>query len=237
MLLTITALGLLTVRIAEPRPERADLGEALADSGFRALGAGFAHLRQTPVLVTMVVGLGTSLAVIGMFDSLLFAVVEHGLNREASFFGVLMSAQGAGSILGGVTASWLLRRLGPLRAVGVALALIAVAGLGLLSRDVVVVLIGSAMAGVAIPWAFVALATTRQRLTPPALQGRSAAATTVSLQLPQLVATATGAALVGAVDYRVLTIIASAVIAVAACWVVIRARATAEEVAVSAHSG
>lgn len=237
VLLTITALGLLTVRIVEPRPERADLPDALVDTGFRALAAGFAHLRRTPVLVTMVVGLGVSLGVIGMFDSLLFAVVEHGLGREASFFGVLMSAQGAGSILGGVTAAWLLRKIGPLRSVGVALALIAVAGLGFLVPHVVVVLIASALAGVAIPWAFVALATTRQRLTPVALQGRSAAATNVSLQVPQLVATATGAALVGAVDFRVLTVIASVVIAMASGWVLVRARSTARaEVAVVASA-
>lgn len=221
-MLVLTAAGLALLRIPEPRAVRAALPDALSDSGFRALAAGFAHVRRTPLVRTMVIALGASLAVIGMYDSLLFAVVEHGLGRPAAFFGVLMSAQGAGSILGGLTASWVLRRLGPVRAVAAGLGVMAVAGLGFLTTSTVAVLIGSAVAGVAIPWAFVALATTRQRLTPANLQGRTAAATNVALQLPQLVATATGAVLVGAVDYRVLTVVAAAVIAAAALWAVTR---------------
>lgn len=223
-LLVITAGGLLLVRVHEPRPVREQGETADPDSGWRALAAGFAHLRRTTVLRTIVIGLAVSLSVIGLFDSLLFAVVEHGLHRPPEFFGVLMSAQGAGSILGGITAVRLMTALGPVRAVGVALATLAAGSLPFLIGNVALVLVGMVAAGVAIPWAFVAMATTRQKLTPNHLQGRTASATGVSLQLPQLISTGVGAAIVSVIDYRVLTIAAAGVIVAAAVWLLARGR-------------
>lgn len=217
-LLIVTAGGLVVVRVHEPKPQPEQDRDAHPDTGWRALAAGFAHLRRTAVLRTIVIGLAVSLSVIGLFDSLLFAVVEHGLHRSPEFFGVLMSAQGAGSIIGGITAVRLMKALGPVRAVGVALATMAAGSVPFLISNVALVLVGMVAAGMAIPWAFVAMATTRQRLTPNHLQGRTASATGVSLQLPQLVSTGVGAAIVSVVDYRVLTVAAAVVIAAAALW-------------------
>jgi Na+/melibiose symporter-like transporter len=216
-LLMVTAAGLLTVRVRESKPATS-ADAAQSDAGLRAVIAGFRHLRRSPDLLSMVIGMAISLSVIGLFDSVLFAVVEKGLGRQPAFFGVLMSAQGAGSILGGITAVWVLNRLGPLRAVGLGLALISVSCLPFLFASTVAALIGSVGAGAAIPWAFVALATTRQRLTPNHLQGRVASASGMSLQLPQLVSTAAGAALVAVVDYRILIAGAVIVIGGAAFW-------------------
>lgn len=216
-LLVVTAGGLLTVRVRESKPA-APADATGSDAGLRALIAGFKHLRRSPDLLSMVIGMAISLSVIGLFDSVLFAVVEKGLGRQPAFFGVLMSAQGAGSILGGITAVRMLNRLGPLRAVGLALALISASCLPFLFGSTAAALIGSVGAGAAIPWAFVALATTRQRLTPNHLQGRVASACGMSLQLPQLVSTAAGAALVAVVDYRILIAGAVIVIGGAAFW-------------------
>jgi hypothetical protein len=105
-----------------------------------------------------------------------------------------------------------------------ALATIAVGAVPFLWGNVALVLLGCAAAGVAIPWAFVAMATTRQQLTPNHLQGRTASATGVSLQLPQLVSTGVGAAIVAVIDYRVLTVAAAVVIAAAAVWLLGRGR-------------
>jgi MFS family permease len=217
VLLVLTAGGLLTVRIREHRPIRT-ADEAGSDAGWRALSAGFRHLRGTPDLLSMVIGMAVSLSVIGLFDSILFAVVEHGLHREPAFFGVLMSAQGAGSILGGITSVWVLNRLGSLRAVALGLGLMAASSAAFLFGSTVAAMIGSVAGGAAIPWAFVALATTRQRLTPHHLQGRVASATGMSLQIPQLVSIAVGAAVVAIVDYRILIVGATLVIAGAALW-------------------
>ena len=227
VMLVATAGGLALVRVREPKPDAAatahsadtDTGQAPdSDSGWRALAAGMAHLRRTPVLRDIVTGLAIALSVIGLFDSLLFAVVQHGLHRSPEFFGVLMSAQGAGSILGGVTAVALMSRFGATRTVGVALSTFAAADVLFLFSSVPLVLLGEVAAGMAIPWAFVALATTRQQLTPNHLQGRTAAATGLALQVPQLVSTGAGAALVAIVDYRLLVVLAAVVIGLAGLW-------------------
>ena len=221
-MLAVTAVGLALVRVYEPRPSPDGSGHP--DTGWRALAAGFAHLRRTPQLLVIVIGLAVALSVIGLFDSLLFAVVQDGLHRPPTFFGVLMSAQGAGSILGGLTAVRLMNRLGAVRAVGVALVTMAVGSVPFLTGNVALVLVGMVSAGAAIPWAFVAMATTRQRLTPHHLQGRAAAATGLALQVPQLASTGVGAAIVALVDYRLLTVIAAVVIGLAGWWLLGRAR-------------
>lgn len=214
ILLVITAVGLLTVRTREPRPT----GSTATDAGWTAMMAGFRHLRRVPELMSIVIGMAVSLGVIGLFDSLLFAVVEKGLGREPAFFGVLMSAQGAGSILGGITAVRLLKRLGPIRCVALGLGTLAASSIPFLFGSTAAALLGSVIGGAAIPWAFVALATTRQQLTPNHLQGRVASATSMALQLPQLTSIAVGAAVVAVIDYRILIVGSLLVIGAAAFW-------------------
>jgi MFS family permease len=223
VMLVATAGGLALVRIREPKPD-GPAGSEGSDAGWRALAAGMAHLRRTPVLRDIVTGLAVALSVVGLFDSLLFAVVQHGLHRSPEFFGVLMSAQGAGSILGGVTAVGMMARVGATRTVGIALTTLAAGSVPFLFGSIPLVLLGEVAAGTAIPWAFVALATTRQQLTPNHLQGRTAAATGLALQAPQLVSTGAGAALVATVDYRLLTALAAVVIGLAGLWLLGRAR-------------
>ncbi len=209
--LLLTAGLLLTVPVQESAPESA------SERG------GFRHLNSIPVLWRMVVVTAIALGVIGMFNSTLFELIDKGLGKDPEFFGILMSLQGAGSILGGLTAAMLMRRVGPVRAVGFGLGLIGLAALaaatdllpfvatqGLL---LAVVLPALFLAGVGIPWIFVALVTTRQRLTPARLQGRTAAATNLVLNIPQLASIAVGALLVAVVDYRWLMLIAGLVIA------------------------
>lgn len=81
-LLVLTAAGLLAVRIHEPRPERVADDQGRADAGWHALAAGFRHLRRTPVLLQMVIGLAVALGVIGIFDSVLFAAASPSRGRS-----------------------------------------------------------------------------------------------------------------------------------------------------------
>src|SRR5699024_9602065 len=99
--------------------------------------------------------------VVGFFDTVFFEVVEHGLGMPTAFFGVLMSVQGAGAILGGLTSARVLRAWGPQRMVGTSLGLLAMAALvaaadvlGPLLLPAVVVVIFAA--GLGIPWMVVA---------------------------------------------------------------------------------
>jgi hypothetical protein len=89
----------------------------------RELTAGFHHLHDTPMLGRIALVVAVAFSVLGFLESTDFAVIDHGLHRPASFFGVLNSVQGAGSVLGGLTAALVLRRLGEARTVGLALAL------------------------------------------------------------------------------------------------------------------
>ncbi|UFU03739.1 MFS transporter [Ruania suaedae] len=210
-LLVVTAALIASVPVVESDPD----GER--SSFWTDAVAGFAHLRSVPLLLRMVVVVAAAFGVIGLFDTVLFEVVEHGLGMDPAFFGVLMSLQGAGAIVGGLTSALVLRRWGPARTVGTSLAVIGVAALAF-TVDVVglpllpVAIVAIFVAGAVIPWMMVAMITTRQRLTPPRLQGRTAAATNISMTLPQILSIAAGALLVAVVDYRVLLVVAALVL-------------------------
>lgn len=206
-------LALLTVRIAETDPQ-----EQPREHFRREFTAGFRHVRNTPVLARLVVAVTVAFAVIGVYDSIIFAVVEEGLGREPSFFGVLMSLQGGGSILGGLTAARLIRRLGETRTVGLALVAFAVSSLGFAGTAMDVVGPAAVLGGVAIPWLIVGFVTARQRYTPAHLQGRVSAVTVLSMNGPQTVSIALGAVLISLVDYRLLIAITAVVIAMSGGW-------------------
>lgn len=236
-LLVITAIVLATVRAKESEPERE------TTSFWSQTTAGFRHLRSVPVLWQIVAVTAVAFGVVGFFDTMLFEVIEHGLDLPSAFFGVLASIQGAGSILGGVTSAKLLRRWGPQRVVGTGLGVLGFAALVAAGEVLGPVLLPAMIvavfaAGAAIPWMVVALVTTRQRLTPPRLQGRTAAATNLAMTVPQIASIATGAGLVTLVDYRI-PLLAACLVLVACSATLLRAAriapveeaAAAEEVA------
>ena len=191
-------VALLSVRVTESEPTPPQERESFG----RELSAGFRHVRAVPAVFRITAALAVSMLVIGLADSALFSVVDDGLGLAPEFFGVLMSAQGAGSIAGGLVSVWLLRRLGGQRLVGIGLTVLAAGGLMLLVPTPWVVLVGCALSGVAIPWMFVPSATVRQRMTPARLQGRTSSAVNMAVTVPQTVSIAAGAALVAAVDFR-----------------------------------
>ena len=220
----LAAGALLSVRIAESDPD------AEPREGFRReLTAGFRHVRSVPLLRQLVGTVALAFAVLGTYDSITFAVVDEGLGREPAFFGVLMSAQGGGSILGGLTATWLIRRLGEARTVGLSLVTLAVGGAAYASTSVGVVTAACVVGGAAIPWLIVGFVTARQRHTPARLQGRVAAVTVLAMNGPQSFSIALGAALVDAVDYRALIAGTAALILLSGLWPLLRP--AADEVA------
>jgi len=206
-------VALCTVRIAESDPK-----EHPREHFRREFTAGFRHVRSTPLLLRLVIGIAVTFAVIGTYDTIVFAVVEDGLGREPAFFGVLMSLQGGGSILGGLTAALLVRRLGEVRTVGAAFVAFAVGGAGFAAPTLIVVAPAAVVVGTAIPWMVVGFVTARQRLTPARLQGRVSAVTLLSINGPQTVSIALGAVLISVVDYRLLIAVTSLVIAGSGLW-------------------
>jgi MFS family permease len=203
------------MRVAEERPEPPE------HHFLREVTAGVEHVWRTLPLRQITVGVAVALLVTGFTETLIFSVIQH-LGHKPSFFGVLATLQGIGSIAGGLTAATVLRRFGDVRTVGLGIALFGLCGILLAVPSLVVVTIGFVVAGLGVVWAIVAFNTSIQTRTPLVIQGRVDAACEVSLSLAQTVSIGTGAALSTLVDYRLLLVAMAAVVAVSAAYLLTR---------------
>ncbi|MFD7440205.1 MFS transporter [Streptomyces sp. NPDC059909] len=182
-------------RVREEKP----VGSRHAWAG-TAEGARF--LWRSPVQRPLVLAGGATMLLAGLNGALLFAVVDEVLGHAPAFVGVLYGVQGAGSVLGGLLAGPLLRRL-PERvyaACGIALFALAVAGRSV-PHDALA-LVCSGAVGLGLPCVLVAAMTAVQRETPDAVLGRTAATAQTLVFVPNAVALALGAWLVAVVDVR-----------------------------------
>ena len=198
-------VALLFLRAPEVKFEREDhhfVTEVLA---------GARHILRTSALAQIVFTCGVCLLVVGFSETVIFAVLDQGLHRPTSFFGVLSSLQGAGAIAGGVTAARILRRLGDAKLVGLGMAFFALGDLTFVSSSLPLILVGIAVAGAGVAWLIVGFGTAIQTRTPDRLQGRVFSAADTIISTPQTVSIALGAALIAAVDYRALVVIEAVV--------------------------
>jgi MFS family permease len=179
------------------------------------LAGGIRHIWATLPLKQIVFTTGACILFVGLSETLIFAVLEFGLERPTSFLGVLESLQGAGAVLGGVTAARALRRFGDVRLVGIGMTLFALGDATFASSNVWLVCAGIFVAGFAISWFIVGYATAIQVRTPQRLQGRVASAAGSIIGVPQTIGIALGAGLVAVLDYRAL--VAVMAVAVASC--------------------
>jgi MFS family permease len=167
-------------------------------------------------------GTTVALLVAGFTETLIFSAL-HALGEPTSLFGQLFAPlQGAGSIVGGLTAGLVLKKLGETRTVGLGLGLFGLCGVLLAAPSVGVVAAAFAFAGVGVVWLIVGFTTALQTRTPLAIQGRVSAAADISLSVAQAVSIATGAALSTAVDYRVLLLVMGVVVALSAGYLLTR---------------
>ena len=192
-------ISLLLLKVDEPRFAREE------HHFIEELVAGARHIARTLLLRQIVVATGLCLLFVGFSETVIFAVIDQGLDRSTSFFGVLSSLQGVGAIAGGVTAARVLRRVGDVKLVGFGMGLFAVGELSFVSSSLPLVLVGIAVAGAGIAWFIVGFATAIQLRSPARLQGRVAGAAETLIGTPQTVSIAVGAALVTVIDYRLLT--------------------------------
>jgi MFS family permease len=209
-------IALLLIRLEEPRFEREE------HHFVTELLAGARHVFATLPLRQIVLATGACLMVVGFSETLIFAVLEQGLHRPASFFGVLSSLQGVGAIIGGVTAARTMRRIGDVKLVGLGMVLFAVGGISFVSHSLPLVLAGMAVGGAGIAWLIVGYATAIQVRTPQRLQGRVLSASDTLVSTPQTISIALGAALIGVFDYRVLVVVMAVVVAACAAYLLTR---------------
>jgi MFS family permease len=201
----------------------------------RELSAGLTHIARTPVLRQLSHGVGAALLAIGFDETLIFAVNSQSLHRSPSFIGVLMSFQGVGAVLGGLTAAPFLKRVGDVRLAGIGIFVFGAADGFLLVPHVAAIAGAAAGAGVGLVWAVVAIATAYQRRSPGHLQGRVSAAANMLFSVPQTVSIALGAALITVIDYRVEIVIMTAAVLLAATYLLTRRREVVEvEIALAA---
>jgi MFS family permease len=206
----VAVATLLALRISESRP---------APSGQRWLAeltAGARHIARTAVLRQLTITATVVVTAYGLSETVLFAVVSQGLHKPVPFLGVLVSAQGIGAIAAGLTAGPLIRRLGEGLVAGLGMVSAAVGYLLLVAPWLEVALAASVLLGASLPWIIVAIMTLFQRRTPPELMGRTDAAFTVAYAVPQTIAIALGAALISVLDYRILLVVITALMALAA---------------------
>ena len=208
-------VALALIRFEEPRFER-------EEHFVTELLAGVRHVFATLPLRQIVLATGVCLLVVGFSETLIFAVLDQGLHRPASFFGVLSSLQGVGAIAGGVTAARVMRRIGDVKLVGLGMGLFAVGELSFVSHSLPLVLAGIACAGAGIAWLIVGYITAIQVRTPLRLQGRVLSASDTLVNTPQTISIALGALLTTLIDYRILVVLMAVVTAMAGAFLLSR---------------
>jgi MFS family permease len=224
-------VALLLMRGAEPRFERVE------HDFFTEVMAGARHIFRTLALRQIVLATGVCLLVVGFAETIVFAVLDQGLHRPPSFFGILSSFQGVGAIAGGLSSPRLLRRVGDVRLCGMGMAAFALGDLTMVSSSLPLVLAGIVVSGCGVSWLIVGLATATQVRTPLRLQGRVASAADVFVSTPQTVSIALGAMLVAFVDYRLLGLVMAGVVSCCALYLISRSGEAERRPALAADDG
>ena len=195
----------------------------------REISLGMTHIAHTRVLREMTIGISAALLIVGLDETLIFAMAAA-MHRSAAFVGVMSTFQGIGAIAGGLVAARALKRVGELRLAGIGLALFGL-GDGLwLFPQLAFVLPAMAIAGFGLVWAVVALSTSYQRRSPSDLQGRVSAAANMLFSVPQTISIAAGAALITIVDYRIEIVAILVALLLAAAYLLTRRSEDAVEV-------
>ena len=213
-----SAATLVALRFAEPEASPRE------HHFLREVSAGLTHIWRVPALRQMTIGISATMLVIGFSETLLFAITAA-LHRAPSFIGVLGTAQGVGSVAGGVTAGKLLRRFGDLRTAGIGVLLFAVGDAMFLVPSMPVVMAAMAVAGLGIVWAVVAIGTAYQLRSGQQIQGRVSAAANMVFSVPQTISIAAGAALISVVDYKIEILVMFVGVGLSALYLLTRGRA------------
>ncbi|MEU4409407.1 MFS transporter [Streptosporangium sp. NPDC023963] len=166
--------------------------------------AGARYLSAEPALRRATVALCLMFSVAGAAESLIFAVIEHGLARSPEFTAFTSTAMGLGAIAGGLRSSTVIARRGELFAIGTGIGLYGVAVLCWVLPAETVVLGAMMVAGAGLTLEGVARTTLVQRRSPAHLVGRVSTALESLTGFTQLLSLLGGAVLVSLVDYRLL---------------------------------
>ena len=158
--------------------------------------AGLAVLWQRPDIRTPVLVAAVAIAMSGFSTAPLYSAVTGRLGLPSVFLGLLGSAQGAGSIAGGLGVGRLLTRFGPGPVAAAGAVLFAAGSLSRCLSWSPALLAGSVLIGAGLPWTLIAGITAVQIGVPDAVLGRVAATSTALMFGPNALAIPLGAAAV-----------------------------------------
>jgi MFS family permease len=209
----VAAAVIATIAIREGVPARdeAHVREQLL--------AGLRHLAGDRVLRHVLIGFGMTMLVIGFVEASIYALLDA-FDKPATYAGVFVTVQGAGAVVGGLSSSRLIKRVGEVGASVLGLALLAVAIAGCAAApSIVVVLAFASLMGASLPALIIAFTTLVQRRSPQAIMGRVSTAVEVVMATPQAISLAVGSLLVVFLDYRSIFWIIAVVIGAAAAYI------------------
>ncbi|MDY7086875.1 MAG: MFS transporter [Actinomycetota bacterium] len=194
---------------------------AVAGDGRSGLRDGLRALFSVPAVRNPVLLAAVAVGGSGLKDAAVLAHLVHDLHLPATHLGFLGTAQGAGSIVGGLIVGRVLARRS---AITVAAAGAVVFAAGCVSQALPwfpAMVAGSLVIGVGLPWTLIAAVTAVQTLTPDHLLGRVAATSNTVMFGPVALGIPLGAAAIhiGAV----VPLVVAAAASVAAAVVAVRA--------------
>ncbi|KAA2261316.1 MFS transporter [Solihabitans fulvus] len=197
---TFAAAGLATmsIRVAEPAPTRR------TERWSTQVAEGLRYLVGQPVLRRMMIGSPVAMFVAGVAGTAGWALVDQGMHRAPTFMGVLAPVQGAGSVVAGLLAATLARRIGTARLVGVGMAIVAGGVAFRVFPTLPTVLAGTVCNGVGLVWVIIGALTLVQQITPNELLGRTSATMSTLVYGGTPVGIALGSGLAGVLDFRVI---------------------------------
>lgn len=208
------------IRVHEPTPAHRPRENWTAETA-----EGIHYVWGHPILRPLVVSGGSAMAAASLSSTATYAILDIGLHQPAAFAGILISVQGLGSVMSGLTVGAFLRRA-PARAVStLGLALFALGVLARLTGSVPVVVGGSLLIGMGLPLPLISALTAVQNETPDELLGRVAATANTLIFAPTGLALLAGTAMVAVLDYRVQLLTAGALGLAAALLLSFTARA------------
>ena len=194
----VAAGSLLCLRVDEVKPEPS------GEPRLRAMTAGVRFIRRTPRLRQLTVTAIMVVAGFGLIQTNMIAIVTQGLHRPVALTGVLSSTIAVGGIITGALSATVMRRIGPVRLYVAGMLCALLATCLEMTTLLPVIILGCVLEGASLPWVSVSLSTAFQQRTPSELMGRTSAALSAALSVPQATATAVGAALIAVVNYRFL---------------------------------
>lgn len=233
----VAAAVIAGIQVDEEHPVR-------DDTSFRTqVMGGLRFLAADRVLRHVMIGFGVAVLVIGFFEASIYALLDA-FDKPPTYAGAIVTVQGVGAVLGGLSSSAAIRRVGEVAGATLGLTGLAVATIGCaVAPTLAVVLVFAGVMGLSLPLTFVALSTLMQRRSPRELMGRVSAAVEVLMATPQAISLAVGSLLVSLLDYRTIFWIIAVVILLGAAhigwWLrdQIRADLTAGRSRVTAPSG